>query len=107
MQLQPVLQRINDQLGFLRNDLELSETGFTKSQAGVFAWAKSVGASESTIKEFAGTFDRFNKVMGEQSLDKSVNGFAMLNRQIREYEQSQNWLLNTLPLLQSSKDVSL
>jgi len=37
------LQRINDQLGFLRNDLELSETGFTKSQAGVLAWAKSVG----------------------------------------------------------------
>lgn len=83
------LQKLNDQLGYLRNDLNLSETGFTKSQAGVLAWAKSVGASESIIKDFAGAFDKFNKAMGEQSLDKSVNGLSMLNRQLREFEQLQ------------------
>lgn len=83
------LQKLNDQLSYLRNDLNLSETGFTKSQAGILAWAKSVGASESIIKEFAGAFDKFNKAMGEQSLDKSVNGLSMLNRQLREFEQLQ------------------
>lgn len=78
--------KLNDTLSFLRNDLKLSETGFTKSQAGVLAWAKGLDASSDSMKELAGIFDNFNRIMGEQALDKSVAGFNMINRQIKELQ---------------------
>lgn len=82
------LQKLRDQLGFLRNDLNMSETGFSKMQAGVMASMKAIGASDAQLKQFATTFDQFNKIMGEQALDKSVAGLNMLNRQMREFQMT-------------------
>lgn len=82
------LQKLRDQLSFLRNDLNLSETGFTKMQAGVMSSMKAIGATEAQLKQFAATFDQFNKIMGEQALDKSVAGLNMLNRQMREFQMT-------------------
>lgn len=78
------LARLKDQLSFLRDDLNLSEVGFTKSQAGVLAWAKSVGATNDIIKQFANTFDNLNKVTGSNPFDQSAKGLSSLTREFYE-----------------------
>ena len=80
------INRLNDTLAFLRNDLGMSETGFTKSQASIMAWAKSLEAGTDDLKQLSGIFDNFNRIMGEQALDKSVAGFNMINRQLKELQ---------------------
>lgn len=79
------IERLTKQLSFLRNDQQLSTTGFTKSQAAMMAWADVAGATSDQIRVMAQIQDDFNKIMGEQALDKSVAGLNMMNRQLREF----------------------
>ena len=82
------LSRLQDQLSFMRDDLNLTEVGFTKSQSGVLAWAKSVGATVDTLKEYTKVFDDMNKIMGTNPFDQSAKGLAMLNNEMLELERS-------------------
>lgn len=104
------LQKLKDQLAFLRNDLNLSETGLTKMQAGLLASMKAIGATDAQLKQFASTFDQFNRLMGEQALDKSVAGLNMLNRQLREFEitnqlAAKGFNLTSTQIKQLSRDI--
>ena len=79
------IERLSKQLAYLRNDQQLSTTGFTKSQAGIMAWADAAGATADQLKGLSQIQDQFNRIMGEQALDKSVAGLNMLNRQLKEF----------------------
>lgn len=78
------LARLKDQLGFLNGSLIQSETGLTKMQAGMLASMKAIGATDAQLKEFANTFDSFNKVTGASPFDKSLSGLKSLENQFRE-----------------------
>lgn len=82
------LEKLQSQLSFMRDDLDLTSTGFTRSQAGVLAWAKSVGAGIDMLQEYTKVFDDMNKLMGQNPFDKSAKGMAMLNNELRELERS-------------------
>ena len=82
------LEKLQSQLSFMRDDLDLTSTGFTRSQAGVLAWAKSVGAGIDMLQEYTKVFDDMNKLMGQNPFDQSAKGMAMLNNELRELERS-------------------
>ena len=82
------LEKLQSQLSFMRDDLDLTATGFTRSQAGVLAWAKSVGAGIDMLQEYTKVFDDMNKLMGSNPFDQSAKGMAMLNNELRELERS-------------------
>ena len=79
------IERLTKQLSYLRNDQQLSVTGFTKSQAGLMAWADDAGATSEQLKMLSKVQDELNSIMGEQAFDKSVAGLNMLNRQLKEF----------------------
>lgn len=92
------LEKLQSQLSFMRDDLDLTSTGFTRSQAGVLAWAKSVGASADMLQEYAKVFDNMNKLMGQNPFDKSAKGMAMLNNELRELERSSQFVKDGVTL---------
>ena len=81
------LEKLREQLKFLRNDQELSNLGFTKMQAGMLAAIKVAGAGEKTIASFAIEFDKLNKITGQNPFDKSSQGLKKLENDLREIEE--------------------
>lgn len=81
------LEKLREQLKFLRNDQELSNLGFTKMQAGMLAAIKVAGAGEKTIASFATEFDKLNKITGQNPFDKSSQGLKKLENDLREIEE--------------------
>ncbi len=81
------LEKLREQLKFLRNDQELTNLGFTKMQAGMLAAIKVAGAGENTIASFAAEFDKLNKITGQNPFDKSSQGLKKLENDLREIEE--------------------
>lgn len=82
------LSKLKDQLAFLRGELVQGETGFTKMQAGMMAAAKATGASEEILKQFAETFDNFNRITGQNPFDKSVGGLKFLESELGRLQKT-------------------
>lgn len=76
------LSKLQDQLRFLRGELIQGETGFTKMQAGAMAAAKASGVTDDVLREFATTFDNFNRITGQNPFDKSVGGLKSLDSEL-------------------------
>lgn len=92
------LEKLQSQLSFMRDDLDLTSTGFTRSQAGVLAWAKSVGASIDMLQKYTKVFDDMNKIVGVNPFDQSAKGLAMLNNEMLELERSKKLVKDGITL---------
>lgn len=65
-----------------RDTLSFMQTGFSKGQSSVLAFAKSLGASADELTKLSDILDKQRALLGGDTFDKSIGGLKSLQREV-------------------------